>query len=143
MATTVSIEGQSYVRRNPLGVIGLTLITLGIYWFYWHYVVNDEARRYLRDESIRPGVALLAVTLGALAIVPPFISIYHTGERVLRMERRAEVTNQISSALYLLLHFVVGMFGAAYAQEHLNRVWDRGDSAAFAAGMPPPPPPMS
>jgi hypothetical protein len=34
MAETVTIDGQRYLKRNPLGVLGLTLITLGIYGFY-------------------------------------------------------------------------------------------------------------
>jgi hypothetical protein len=50
MATTVSIDGQVYKRRSPLGVIGLSLITIGIYGLYWYYKVNDEARTYLRTS---------------------------------------------------------------------------------------------
>jgi hypothetical protein len=33
MAETFVIEGRPYVKRNPLGVLGLSLITLGIYFF--------------------------------------------------------------------------------------------------------------
>jgi hypothetical protein len=28
MAETVTIEGQAYLRRNPLGVVGLTIMVL-------------------------------------------------------------------------------------------------------------------
>ena len=34
MAEVVSIQGQRYLKRNPLGVLGLSFITLGIYFFY-------------------------------------------------------------------------------------------------------------
>ena len=64
VAELVTIEGQRYVKRDPLGVLGLSFITIGIYWFYWYYKVNDEIRRYEKDDSVRPGIALLAVTLG-------------------------------------------------------------------------------
>ncbi len=137
MTEVVSIDGNQYTKRSPLAVIGLTFITLGIYGAWWYYRTNDDARRYLRDDTIRPGIALLAVTLGALLIVPPFISLYHTGERVQRMEEKAGVPIPISPALNLLLCIVVGFFGYAYTQEHLNRVWD---AAGGSAGSLPPPP---
>jgi hypothetical protein len=34
MAETVTIDGQPYLKRHPLGVLGLSLITLGIFGFY-------------------------------------------------------------------------------------------------------------
>jgi hypothetical protein len=139
MATTVTVDGEVYKRRDPLGVIGLVLITLGIYGFVWYYKVNDEARRYLRDESIRPGISLLAVLVGWIVIVPPFISAYRTGERIVRMEQRAGVSNELSPAIFLLLFIVVSFFGGAYLQEHLNRIWDRASSAEPPS---PPTPPM-
>jgi hypothetical protein len=89
MAETVTVDGDRYVRRNALGVAVLSVVTLGIYFFYWYFKVNDEARRYLRDDSIRPGVSLLAVLLGWILIVPPFVSAYHTAERIRRMQERA------------------------------------------------------
>jgi Domain of unknown function (DUF4234) len=137
MTEVVSIDGNQYTKRSPLAVIGLTFITLGIYGLWWYYRTNDDARRYLRDDTIRPGIALLAVTLGVLLIVPPFISLYHTGERVQRMEERAGVPIPISPALNLILCIVVGFIGYAYTQEHLNRVWD---TAGGSAGSLPPPP---
>ena len=137
MTEVVSIDGNQYTKRSPLAVIGLTFITLGIYGAWWYYRTNDDARRYLRDDTIRPGIALLAVTLGALLIVPVFISLYHTGERVQRMEEKAGVPIPISPALNLILCIVVGFFGYAYTQEHLNRVWD---AASGSAGSLPPPP---
>ena len=32
MAESVTIEGQPYLKRDPLGVLGLSFITLGIYF---------------------------------------------------------------------------------------------------------------
>jgi Domain of unknown function (DUF4234) len=64
MAETVTIEGQSYLKRNPLGVLGLTVITLGIYFLYWFWKINDELRLYKRDESISPTRSLMAMLFG-------------------------------------------------------------------------------
>jgi hypothetical protein len=136
MAETITIEEQTYLRRDPLGVLGLSVITFGIYWFYWYYKINDEIRRFEKDDSIRPGMALLAVTLGWLIIVPPFISVYNTSLHIGAMEQRAGVSPQISPALNVILLLVISLGIGIYSQEHLNRVWD----APKPAPVPPPTP---
>ena len=143
MAEQVTIDGQRYLKRDPLGVLGLSFITIGIYWFYWYYTINDEIRRYEKDDSVRPGIALLAVTLGWIIIVPPFISIYNTSKHIVGMEERAEVTQVLSPALNIVLLIVVGIATGLYSQEHLNKVWDAGASLRLpppAPGTMPPPP---
>ena len=55
MSQTVVVGNQAYKRRNIIGVwLGLPLITLGIYTYVWMYKVNDEARRFLGDDSSSP-----------------------------------------------------------------------------------------
>lgn len=136
MAELVTIEGQQYKKRDPLGVLGLSFITFGIYWFYWYYKANDEIRRYEKDDSVRPGIALLAVTLGWIIIVPPFLSVYNTSKHIVRMEERVGVSQTLSPALNIVLLLVVGIAVGLYSQEHLNKVWD----AASRLSVPPPAP---
>ncbi len=124
MAETVRIEGESYLKRDPLGVLALSIVTLGIYFFYWYYKVNDEIRRFEHDETVRPGMALLAITLGWLIIVPPFISVYNTSKHVVAMEQRLGIQQEISPALNVILLIVVAAGIGLYTQEHLNRVWE-------------------
>lgn len=140
MAEVVTVEGQEFKKRHPLGVLGLAIIALGIYALVWYYKINDEARRYLKDDSIKPGIALLAILLGWIIIVPPFISIYRTGERVQRMEQKAGVQQQISPALTLALFIIISLVAYPYVQEHLNRLWDAATMPAATAPPPPPPP---
>jgi hypothetical protein len=45
MAEMVTIDGQQYKKRNPLGVLGLTFLTLGVYFVVWYYKINDELRQ--------------------------------------------------------------------------------------------------
>src|SRR5437762_11251486 len=139
MADIISIGNEEFKQRSPLGAWGLLFLTLGIYYFVWYYKINDESRRYLGDEEIRPGVSLLAITLGALLIVPPYISIYRTGARIQRMQEKATVTNEISPALGLLASFVMAA-NVPYMQENLNKIWRRYEQSApaAAAGVPPP-----
>jgi hypothetical protein len=147
MAETVTINGQSYLKRNPLGVLGLTLITFGIYGLYWYYKVNEEILRYTGDQTISPSRSLLAVIPGFLLIVPPFIAYYNTANHIVQMEEQRGIPSQISPSLVVIVALVIWFAMAAYVQEHLNRVWDSASSgpALPATGVPgpvaPPPPP--
>ncbi len=136
MAEELTIDGQLYKKRGPLAVWLLSIVTLGIYGLVWYYKINDEVRRYLGDDTIRPGIAVLALFPGSLIIVPPFISVYRTGERIDRMEARAGIQRQVEPALGLLLLFLWSLF-EVYYQGHLNAVWD----SALAAGARPSAPP--
>jgi len=143
MAETVTIQGESYLKRNPLGVLGLSLITFGIYGLYWYYKVNEEILRYTKDDTISPGRSLLAVIPGFLLIVPPFIAYYNTSNHIAQMQQQRAMPSQISPALVVLLGILIWIGMAAYVQEHLNRVWDAasGADAVASGGAPPPPPP--
>jgi hypothetical protein len=140
MAETVTINGQQYLKRNPLGVLGLSFITFGIYGLYWYYKVNEEIQRYTGDQTISPSRSLLALFPGFIVLVPPFIALYNTGIHIEKMQQERGIAAQISPALTAVLLFVSFAIGP-YVQEHLNRVWD---SASMPQSMPPsaaPPPP--
>jgi hypothetical protein len=144
MAETITINGQSYLKRNPLGVLGLTIITLGIYGLYWFYKANEEIKRYTGDQTISPTRSLLAVFPGGILIVPPFIAYYNTANHILQMEQQRGIASQISPALCVVLGLVIWIGMGAYVQEHLNRVWDSASmpqSMPPSAAAPPPPPP--
>jgi len=144
MAETVTIEGKHYLKRNPLGVLGLTLITPWIYGLYWYYKVNEEIKAFTNDETISPVRSLMAFIFGWLIIVPPFIAIYNTAKHVRDMEERVGVQQQIEPALAVIFMLLISIVIGLYVQEHLNRVWDKaaGTQAPVAPPMPPPPPAM-
>jgi hypothetical protein len=145
MAEDITIEAQRYRRRHPLGVLGLSFITLGIYYFYWYYQVNDELRRFEHDESISPVRSLMAVLFGWIIIVPPFIALWNTAMHIEGAERRVGVTSAIEPVLVLVFQIVFSLVNPPYMQDHMNRIWDRGGSTpAMPPGGPPeqlPPPP--
>lgn len=140
MAETVTVEGRVYIKRNPLGVLGLSIITLGIYWLYWYYQINVEIRRFEKDDTVRPGIALLAMALGWILIVPPFISLYNTSLHVVRMEERAGSPTLLSPALNVVVLLVFGLGTGIYTQEHLNRVWGAAASDVALPAVPAPSP---
>ncbi len=122
MADLVTVEGIGYKRRNPWGVFGLSLITIGIYYAVWWYKINNEMRNY--GIANEPAKATLAVTLGALLIVPPFVSVYNTADRIKQAQDKSAAKERIQPVLALLLFVVVGLFAPVYYQSQLNKVWD-------------------
>jgi hypothetical protein len=146
MAEPVQIAGSDYWGkiRNPLVVIGLTLITLGIYWFFWYYYLNKELAemgkaRNTDELGTSPGTSVLAVTLGAFILVPPFVSIYRTWERKCKAE---DATGQVGmeAGLGFLLTILISPIGMYILQSNLNRVLQiqaAGSSLPPAPAAPP------
>ena len=144
MAQTVVIGNQTYKRRNIVAVwIGLPFITLGIYSYVWIYKVNDEARRFLGDDSIKPALSVLAFIPGALLIVPPLVALYRLGKRIARMEAAAGSPNRAEPVVGLVLGFILSLY-SLYYQDHLNGLWDRylrsGNVPPPVSTAPQPPP---
>ena len=141
MAQTVAIAGETFKKRNIIGVwLGLPIITLGIYSLVWIYKVNNEARRYLGDDTIKPGRSVLAFLPGALLIIPPYIAIYRLGKRIARMEEACGLSSRVEPVLGLVLSFIYGAH-TLYYQSHLNGIWDRylGTTEPAPHAIAPPP----
>src|SRR5215210_2665073 len=96
MAAQLSVQGARVKIRSPLGAFLLALVTFGIYYLVWYYKVNRE----LRDVGIgtSPLTSLLAITLGALILVPPFVSFWKTCGRIAEAERRFGAPEPVSPA---------------------------------------------
>ena len=125
MAEQVQVRGAAVKIRNPFLVFVWSLVTIGIYYVVWYYKINRE----LRDAAginVGPGIALVAVTIGWLVIVPPFVSWYRTFERIAQAQRDAGVATEASPVLGFIL-FVIAVFllpvEVIYAQDELNKVW--------------------
>ena len=155
MAEEVAIAGtESRAKlRNPLGVVGLSIITIGIYYVFWWYFINREMRDYGRargtDLGQNPGNSVLALTLGALIIVPAIVTLWTTCDRIQRTEETAGVERPASGPVIFVLLLLIGPVGVWYAQNELNKAWRAQASAGSAASLPaseastqpaPPPP---
>ena len=71
-----------------------------------------------------PGTSLLAVTLGALIIVPALVSIYRGFKRV-QAAQRLMGSDPINGWIGLILFIVITPAFYAYVQSGLNPVWER------------------
>jgi hypothetical protein len=130
MAQQVPIEGAgaSAKIRSPLGVALLSLVTLGIYIVFWWYFVNREMRDFGRakgtDElGTSPGKSVLALTLGALIIVPAILTIVNTFKRIQTAQRLAGADGRINGWIGLILLLVISPAFYAYMQSGLNGAW--------------------
>jgi hypothetical protein len=122
-------------RRQVVGVwLGLPLITLGIYSLVWWHKINRETLFNPRTR-VTPFVSLIAVTLGALLVVPPFVSIYRTGQRIAEAQRAAGLTPTCTPVRGLLRSFVFGLH-SLYYQAEMNKVPDA--YPGIAANQPVP-----
>jgi hypothetical protein len=130
VAETVTIEGTPYLKRNPLGVLGLSFITLGIYFFYWYWKINDELSTFGHDDTISPTRSLMAILFGWIIIVRPFIAIYNTAKHVQGDEQRLAIQPQLEPALTIVFLLLFSIVNGLYIQEHLNRLWDRAVGVA-------------
>jgi hypothetical protein len=136
MAEMVTIEGQQYMKRNPLGVLGLSLITLGIYFFVWYYKINMEIQRLENDQTMSPTRSLMAMIFGWVIIAPPFIAMYNTAKHVQAMESRHGIQQTLEPAFTIALMVLFSLGNGVYIQEHLNRGWDAAASGVPAAPAP-------
>ncbi|MGY2704688.1 MULTISPECIES: DUF4234 domain-containing protein [unclassified Nocardioides] len=84
----------------------LTIVTLGIYSWYWWYKTHDEMKRHSGDGIGGPIALLLAVVVG---IVMPFITSAEVGKLYERDGRPAPV-KAATGLWYLLLGwlFLIG-----------------------------------
>src|SRR4051795_2003759 len=130
MAEEVQIAGTPATAkiRSPWGPALLPIITLGIYAIFWYYFINREMRDLGRAHNTdelgeSPGMSVLAVTLGALIIVPAIISVLHTFRRLQAAQRLTGVAPQANGWLALVMALLISPVFYAYEQVELNKVW--------------------
>jgi hypothetical protein len=141
-AREIQIPGTRSIAkiRTYWAVPLLGIVTLGIYLVFWYYFINRELRDFGRargeDLGDSPGKSVLAVTLGALVIVPAIISIVHTGQRIQKAQRLAGVEPQLNGWLAVVMGLVIAPVMYAYFQYELNKVWERvGEEPAVEPGQ--------
>ncbi len=137
--------------RNPVWVVVWSFFTLGIYSWFWWYFINREMRdlgqaRGSQELGDNPTLSALAVSLGALIIVPPFVSFYGTGKRIQAAQRLTLGREEYNGWIGLLL-LVIWLFGITlfiplmfgYMQSELNKVWKNPEvTDPLTPGLPHP-----
>ena len=125
------IDSGTFKLRRPWTVPLFGTLTLGIYLIVWYHRINRELRDLGalcgapgRRLDVKPGRSTLAVSLFAVFIVPPFVSLNRTFRRVRRAEQITgapvpHLSRETGWAIFLL----VLPFWTVYVQRHLNGIW--------------------
>jgi len=140
MAEDIQVNGANVKIQSAWAVLGLSIITLGIYQYFWLYRVNNEAKQIgaaFGDQELadsKPGMTIVALLIGWMIIVPPFIAFHNTGNRIRRAQGLVGVTPdaQLNMAIHWVLLFVTGLW-PLYDQSELNKAWRTSTVPAGAA----------
>ena len=144
MAEEIQIAGTGATAkvRNPFGVIGLSIITLGIYFFFWWYYINREMRDLGRARGVdlgqNPTNSVLALIPGGLIIVPAIVTEWTTSARIESAQEAVGLDRRVSGPIVFILLFLIGPVGVWYAQSELNKVWRTQGEGGGQASIPPP-----
>ena len=102
-------QGPAVKIRRPWVVGALTLVPF--YELYWYYRINCEMRDYGRARgdvvlaASRPVHSILAVTLGAVVVLPMLISL---GGAVGRVQACERLTNSNTAGALVLMALALG-----------------------------------
>jgi|GEM_PF-413800 len=132
--------------RNPALTLILILLTCGLYYLYFIYIVSEETQEFLGERDTSPAVEVLlsVLTCGLYNVYWD----YKIGKRIAEMCGAVGLPVTDNSVLYLVLDLIgvggfggLGLFNPLLQQDGLNRIW-----SAAMTGPPPdprtwPPPP--
>jgi hypothetical protein len=104
--------------RNPWGVIGLSIITLGIYSLYWQYATFKEMKDF-SGEGIGGGLGLLLAIL--ISVVNVFLMPAEVGHLYVAAGRERPVRGP--TGFWVLIPIVGGFIWVIKVQGALNRFW--------------------
>lgn len=104
--------------RSPGAVLGLSMITFGIYFLVWHYSLNNEIRKHNPDIKVSPGLSTLAMCIP----IANCVAAYGTAARLRQMQLDEGQTDTTSPVVALLLFMFLGigypLYIASQAREH-------------------------
>ena len=120
-------QGSQYIgiTRDPVMVIVLSIVTCGIYYFYWLYTVMNDLNRMTGREIINPGTFILLCIFCA----PSIYYVFYTVDKNLAEASRYEGTYYKENfIMWLILAMVCGiglLIGMHNITEGFNAIWAR------------------
>jgi Domain of unknown function (DUF4234) len=107
------VKERSIVAWYLIGIV-----TLGIGFVVWYYKLNKDAKVYANNNAWSPGLSVVAITIGAILVIPPIVSHWRTWTRV----REATSSGGMSAGLQFCFVFIplVNLAYWAYLQSKLN-----------------------
>jgi hypothetical protein len=90
------------------------------------------------DLGESPGKSVLAVSLGALIIIPALVSEWNTSGRIQRSQEAVGLERPASGPVIFILLLLISPVGLWYAQSELNKVWRAQGEGGGQASLTPP-----
>ena len=124
--------------QRPIGPLGqprgigfgilMTIITLGIYTYYWSYKTFEELKNHRNGQGIGGVLALILMLVGG-SIAIPFFAGSEVGNMYAEDGREKPVTGK--TGFWTLLLIVGAIVWFVKVQGALNRYWEsKGAGAA-------------
>jgi len=113
-------------NRSPGSVLGLSIITLGIYFLVWYGKLNGEIRRHDPDIKVNPALSVLAM----FCPIANIVSAYSTAARIRQMQLSDGSVNTISPVVAMLLFMFLGIGFPLYLASHVREHWHGHHKAA-------------
>jgi len=134
------ILGRLTDQRRRRLVLGLSIVTFGVYTLFWWYYINCELRDLGRAKRVsglgdNPGVSTAAFVVGWLLgiftlYIPTIWTIVTTTRRIQAGHRATHQGNVLNGWIAALLWiFTLGLGGIVFTQYELNKMWDRQPAA--------------
>ena len=124
LVSATAVAARVGKERDPMKTWLLFVVTLSLYDIYWWYQLNRELRDYLGDETIRPGLSVLAMYVPIANVV----SLWRGGDRIRRAQARAGIEPTCVPIRGLLLTVLLAL-NIPYHQSQLNKAWTAAGSA--------------
>ncbi|MDR2525757.1 MAG: DUF4234 domain-containing protein [Oscillospiraceae bacterium] len=111
-------------KQDPLKLILLSLVTCGIYFYYWLYKTGEEVNQVLQKEAVKTNLAWV----GIICFPVGLYYLYQLDLALQEMAGTRGVQYQSNFVLWIILFLLsgVGAFVAEFQiQTFLNTCWDQ------------------
>ena len=113
------------IKRSPGMVILFSIITCGIYYYYWLYTVMNDLNKTAEREIINPTLFLvLSIFCGPLI----YYVFFTVDKNLAELSKNEGTYYKENFILWLLLTLVAGiglLVGMAQITTGFNEIWDK------------------
>jgi hypothetical protein len=128
-------------RRSIAVSILLSLVTCGIYWFYWQYKINEGVTSLRPQRTLKQTSGLVVLLTIVTCGIYCWYWIYTTSKDLSEISIEAQESRTDNSILNLILGiFGLSIVSLAIMQDQLNRIIDRRNmngEGVFPSEFPP------
>ena len=118
------------INRSPVMVLLLLILTCGLYYFYWVYVISKEVEEFTGHSDLPPIVDLILFIL--TGTLWGYVWDWRMGQKIARMQEMVGLPRNDESVLYLVLDVLgagpvagLGIVVPLLQQSRLNQIYDR------------------